>query len=68
MASVARAIEQAASKSVNGELWWEPHTATFDVLDKCGSMDASGTVGGEGDGNFQGEARLVSFGIPSPKP
>lgn len=58
MASVARAIEQAASKSVNGDLWWEPHTALFYALDKCGL----GTVAGERDNNnSEGEARLVSF-------
>ena len=61
MASVARAIEQAASKSVNGKLWWESHTATFYVLDKCGSVDASGVVGAEREDNSQGAARLVSF-------
>ena len=58
MASVARAIEQAASKSVSGELWWESHIATFYALDKCGSVEA---VGGGRDDNSEGEARLVSF-------
>jgi len=57
MASVARAIEQAASKSVNGDLWWEPHTALFYALDKCGL----GTVGGGRENPSEGEARLVSF-------
>ncbi|KAG0574974.1 hypothetical protein KC19_VG307200 [Ceratodon purpureus] len=55
MASVARAIEQAASKSVSGELWWEPHTASFYALDKCGSADGAG----ERDGSSEGDARLV---------
>lgn len=54
MASVARAIEQAASKSVNGNLWWEPHASVFYALDKCG-------LGTERDNPSEGEARLVSF-------
>lgn len=60
MASVARAIEQAASKAVSGELWWEPHTTVFYELDNCGLVDAHGTVGVE-RGNSEGEAQLVSF-------
>ncbi|XP_024375793.1 uncharacterized protein [Physcomitrium patens] len=58
MASVARAIEQAASKAVSGELWWEPHTTVFYELDNCGLVDAHGTVGVE-RGNSEGEAQLV---------
>jgi hypothetical protein len=55
MASVARAIEQAASKSVSGDLWWEPQTALFYALDKCG-------LAGVGkDTHSESEARLVSF-------
>lgn len=63
MASVARAIEQAASKSVNGDLWWEPHTALFYALDKCGLADG----GGRDINNSEGDARLVSFFCKSPK-
>jgi len=62
MASVARAIEQAASKSVNGDLWWEPHASLFYALDKCGL----GTVGRERDNPSEGEARLVSFALSAP--
>ncbi len=46
MASVALAIENASSKAVSGELWWESHTQLFYALDKCGSVGGGGRDGG----------------------
>ncbi len=48
MASVALAIENASSKAVSGELWWESHTQLFYALDKCGSVGGSGGGGRDG--------------------
>lgn len=50
MASVALAIENASSKAVSGELWWESHTQLFYALDKCGSVGGSGGGGRDGGG------------------
>lgn len=73
MASVARAIEQAASKSVSGDLWWDSHTALFYALDKCGSVDAPASRDRDSEGlsnggtqqQSEGDARLVSSQLQS---
>lgn len=41
MASVARAIEQAAEQKVGADLWWDSFEALFQLLDKLGAAQGN---------------------------